>query len=43
MTESGASFFGGEVPVDLALLGVGCVLPGREFAVEVIEVADASA
>ena len=32
---------GGEVPVDLALVSVGGVLPGGEFVVEEVEVAGA--
>jgi len=33
---------GGELPVDLALFGVGGVLPGGELGVEDLEVADAA-
>ena len=42
MAESGASVVGGEVPVDLALVGVGRVLAGGEFGVEDVEVIDAA-
>ena len=42
MAQSGAGVVGGEVPVDLALIGVGGVPPGGEFGVEDVEVADAA-
>ncbi|MBB5801087.1 hypothetical protein F4560_000855 [Saccharothrix ecbatanensis] len=42
MAESGAGVVGGELPVDSALVGVGGVLPGGEFGVEGVEVADAA-
>ena len=42
MAESGAGVGGGEVPVDLALVGVGLVLPGGEFGVQDLQVADAA-
>ncbi|MFJ8273415.1 hypothetical protein ACIQ8G_24535 [Streptomyces sp. NPDC094154] len=40
MAEFDACVVGGEVPVHLTLVGVGGVLPGREFGVEDVEVAD---
>ena len=41
MAEFDAGVGGGELPVDLALVGVGGVLPGGEFGVEGVEVGDA--
>src|SRR5690242_2882301 len=35
-----ACIVGGELPVDLTLVGVGGVLPGGEFGIEGVEVAD---
>ena len=40
MAEFDAGVGGGELPVDLALVGVGGVLPGGEFGVEGVEVVD---
>ena len=40
MAELHAGVFGGELPIDLTLVGVGGGLPGGEFAVEDFEVAD---
>jgi len=31
---------GGELPVDLALIGIGSCLPGSELGVEDVEIAD---
>ena len=42
MAEFRAGVGGGELPVDLALVGVGLVLPGGEFGVECVEVTDAA-
>ena len=42
MVEFDACVVGGELPADLTLLGVGRVLPGGEFGVEGVEVADAA-
>jgi hypothetical protein len=42
VAESGAGVVGGEVPVDLTLVGVGGLLPGGEFDVEYVEVGDAA-
>jgi hypothetical protein len=42
VSESGSGVAGGEVPVDLALVGVGAGLPGIEFGVEDVEVGDAA-
>ena len=39
MAEVHAGVFGGELPIDLTLVGVGGGLPGGEFAVEDVEVA----
>ena len=39
--EPDAGVGGGELPLDLALVGVGGVLPGGEFGVEGVEVGDA--
>lgn len=41
MAEFDACVVGGELPVDLAPIGVDGVLPGGEFGVERVEVADA--
>ena len=41
MAEFDAGVVGGEVPLDLALIGVGLSLPGGEFGVECLEVVDA--
>jgi hypothetical protein len=41
VSEFGAGITGGEVPVDLALIGVDGVLPGGEFGVEDVKVVDA--
>ena len=41
MAESGSGVAGGEVPVDLPLVGVGGGLPGGELDVEDVEVVDA--
>ena len=43
MPEFDAGVAGGELPVDLALVGVGGVGPGFEFCVEDVDVGDASA
>ncbi|UOT08426.1 MULTISPECIES: hypothetical protein [Rhodococcus] len=40
MAEFDAGVVGGEVPLDLALIGVGLSLPGGEFGVEDSEVLD---
>ena len=40
MAELHAGVFGGELPIDLTLVGVGGGLAGGEFAVEDFEVAD---
>ena len=42
MAEFDPGVFGGELPVDLTLVGVGGVLPGGELGVEDVEVADTS-
>jgi hypothetical protein len=42
VAEFGAGVAGGEVPLDLALVGVGGCLPGGEFGVEDVEVVDAA-
>ena len=42
MAEFDAGVSGGELPVDLALVGVGGVLPGGEFGVEDVKVGDAA-
>jgi len=42
MPELGAGVAGGELPVDLALVGVGGVGPGFEFCVEDVDVGDAT-
>lgn len=42
MAESDSCVVGGEVPVDLALVVVGGLLPGREFGVEDVEFGDAA-
>ncbi|UJW30883.1 hypothetical protein L3Q67_20155 [Saccharothrix sp. AJ9571] len=42
MAEFDACVVGGELPADLALLGVDGVLPGGEFGVEGVDVADAA-
>jgi len=41
VAEFDAGILGGELPVDLALVGVGGCLPGSEFGVEDVEFADA--
>ena len=41
MAEFDAGVSGGELPVDLALLCVGGLLPGCEFGVEAVDVGDA--
>jgi len=41
VAESGAGVAGGEVPVDLPLVGVGGLLPGGQLSVEDVEVVDA--
>ena len=41
MAEFDAGVGGGELPVDLALLGVCGLLPGGEFGVEGVDVGDA--
>ena len=41
MAEFDAGVVGGEVPLDLALIGIGLSLPGGEFGVEGLEVLDA--
>ena len=41
MAEFDAGVGGGELPVDLAVVGVGGVLPGGEFGVEGVDVGDA--
>ena len=41
MAELDPGVGGGELPLDLALVGVGGVLPGGEFGVEGVEVGDA--
>ncbi len=43
MPEFDTGVAGGELPVDLALVGVGGVGPGFEFCVEDVDVGDASA
>ena len=40
VAELDAGVVGGEVPVDLPLVGVGVVLPGGEFSVQGVEFAD---
>jgi hypothetical protein len=40
VAEFDAGVGGGELPVDLALLGVGGQLPGGEFGVEGVDVGD---
>jgi hypothetical protein len=42
VAEFDACVVGGELPADLALVGVDGVLPGGEFGVEGVEVADAA-
>jgi hypothetical protein len=42
VSEFGAGVAGGEVPVDLSLVGVDGVLPGGEFGVENVQVGDAA-
>ena len=42
MAEFDPCVLGGELPVDLALVGVGRLLPGGEFGVEDLEGADAA-
>jgi hypothetical protein len=42
VAEFDACVVGGELPADLALFGVDGVLPGGEFGVEGVEVADAA-
>jgi hypothetical protein len=42
VAEFDAGVGGGELPLDLALVGVGGVLPGGEFGVEGVEVGDAA-
>jgi hypothetical protein len=42
VTEFDTYVVGGELPVDLALVGVGGMLPGGEFGVEDLEVVDAT-
>lgn len=41
MAEFDAGIVGGEVPLDLALVGIGLLLPGSEFGIERLEVFDA--
>jgi hypothetical protein len=41
VAEFDAAVGGRELPVDLALLGVGRLLPGGEFGVEGVDVGDA--
>lgn len=41
MTKLDAGVARGELPADLALVGVGRLLPGGEFGVEQVEVIDA--
>ena len=40
MAELDPGIGGGELPLDLALVGVGGVLPGGEFGVEGVDVGD---
>ena len=40
MAEFDSGVIGGELPVDLALVGIGCFLPGGELIVEGVEVVD---
>ena len=40
MTETDSRVAGGEMPVDLTLVGVDGLLPGGEFPVESVEVSD---
>ncbi len=42
MAEFDAGVVGGEVPLDLALIGVGLSLPGGEFGAQGLEVLDAT-
>jgi hypothetical protein len=42
VSEFDAGVAGGEVPVDLSLVGVGGGLPGGEFGVEDVQVSDAA-
>ena len=42
MAEFDPCIGGGELPVDLTLVGVGAVLPGAEFAVQDAQVGDAT-
>jgi hypothetical protein len=42
VAEFEAGVGGGELPVDLALISVGGVLPGGEFGVEGVDVGDAA-
>lgn len=42
MAEFDACVVGGELPADVALFGVDGMLPGGEFGVEGVEVADAA-
>src|SRR5687768_3662774 len=41
MAESSAGVAGGEVPLDLSLVGVGGVLPSGELGVEDVQIVDA--
>jgi hypothetical protein len=41
VTELDPGIGGGELPLDLALVGVGGVLPGDEFGVEGVDIGDA--
>ena len=41
MAQASAGVLGGELPADLALVGVGGVLPGGQLRVEDVEVLDA--
>jgi hypothetical protein len=41
VAELDAGVGGGELPVDLALVGVGGALPGGEFGIEGVDVGDA--
>jgi hypothetical protein len=42
VAELGAGVCGGEVPIDLSLVGIGVVLPGGELSVRGVEVRDAA-
>jgi len=41
VAQASAGVLGGELPADLALVGVGGVLPGGQLRVEDVEVLDA--